>query len=543
MGPDYELPVAPAWVPRSTTLPRRPIRPVSSINCQAPQPLPTYEVSSARSSPSHSLRQQPTIDTSRQVSAIYANPYRTMAQTDNKTIQHHHETLKTDSYRQKNMEELYSNYNGHIQQATPVEVGLPPRPPPPHELTHRRTLSSSPRRVPCPPQAGTSRQHLSPHRQIDRTRRQLTSSRQNTYHSTTLHRQTLSSSHNAVYDSNQFLHHNDINKKYPSDTIHLSHQVDYPQLINHQKFDARECSPKRKQQHTSPHRILRSSHQSPSRQKKDNIENERFNNDRRLVSQLSTSLDSGILPDHRSLPHDSSDDKPVSDSSEHPSQPAYNKAALQLDLVSSHMNNIIRNPPISQQSDPPLKTNKIFSDINNISKRSDGDTISKNLGYTDTNKCEKKLYVSNVPSNIQNTKQSKNSKLSIKHIISPTMKKALRSKQITLKKSEVKNPPPSLKHNGEKLERVHDDRVASPVSPSKGGIIPITTKDAPTECSSVRTYPSLSELNFCSLAAQKILHGVSVNSIDTLLEVNLAAGEGPKLKIAEPVTNTDFGYL
>ncbi|KAA0196742.1 hypothetical protein HAZT_HAZT003872 [Hyalella azteca] len=58
---------------------------------------------------------------------------------------------------------------------------------------------------------------------------------------------------------------------------------------------------------------------------------------------------------------------------------------------------------------------------------------------------------------------------------------------------------------------------------------------------SVRTYPSLSELNFSSLAAQKILRGVSINSIDTLLEVNIAAGEVAKPQ--EPVTNTDFGYL
>lgn len=60
---------------------------------------------------------------------------------------------------------------------------------------------------------------------------------------------------------------------------------------------------------------------------------------------------------------------------------------------------------------------------------------------------------------------------------------------------------------------------------------------------SVRTYPSLSELNFSSLTAQKILRGVSVNSIDTLLEVNLAAGDKKITNSKEPVTNTNFGYL
>ena len=42
---------------------------------------------------------------------------------------------------------------------------------------------------------------------------------------------------------------------------------------------------------------------------------------------------------------------------------------------------------------------------------------------------------------------------------------------------------------------------------------------------SLRTYPSLSSLNlnFKSLAAQRLLHGASANSIDTLVEVNMAA--------------------
>ncbi|KAK4299268.1 hypothetical protein Pmani_028443 [Petrolisthes manimaculis] len=58
---------------------------------------------------------------------------------------------------------------------------------------------------------------------------------------------------------------------------------------------------------------------------------------------------------------------------------------------------------------------------------------------------------------------------------------------------------------------------------------------------SLSTYPSLSDLNltFTSLAAQKILAGGSVNSLDTLAEVNLAA----KKRNRTPVTNTDFGFL
>ena len=65
-----------------------------------------------------------------------------------------------------------------------------------------------------------------------------------------------------------------------------------------------------------------------------------------------------------------------------------------------------------------------------------------------------------------------------------------------------------------------------------------------TDTNSVRTYPSLSELNFSSLAAQKIMHGESINSIDTLVEVNRAATvkESPKEK-KTPVTSVNFGYL
>ncbi|XP_037088278.1 uncharacterized protein LOC119108797 [Pollicipes pollicipes] len=69
-------------------------------------------------------------------------------------------------------------------------------------------------------------------------------------------------------------------------------------------------------------------------------------------------------------------------------------------------------------------------------------------------------------------------------------------------------------------------RLPAPCShPSKGpsesgGRRPGSPGDA-----SLRTYPSLSSLNlnFQSLAAQRLVHGASVNSIDTLVEVNMAA--------------------
>ncbi|KAJ8977547.1 hypothetical protein NQ317_012926 [Molorchus minor] len=56
-------------------------------------------------------------------------------------------------------------------------------------------------------------------------------------------------------------------------------------------------------------------------------------------------------------------------------------------------------------------------------------------------------------------------------------------------------------------------------------------------------FPSLSDLsfNFTSLAAQKILKGVSINSVDTLVELNMAAN-GEKQNNCD-VVHTDFGLF
>lgn len=56
------------------------------------------------------------------------------------------------------------------------------------------------------------------------------------------------------------------------------------------------------------------------------------------------------------------------------------------------------------------------------------------------------------------------------------------------------------------------------------------------------TFPSLSDLSlhFTSLAAQNILKGVSINSIDTLVEVNMAA---EKQNNREMTKHTDFGMV
>ncbi|XP_066584719.1 serine-rich adhesin for platelets isoform X2 [Prorops nasuta] len=57
------------------------------------------------------------------------------------------------------------------------------------------------------------------------------------------------------------------------------------------------------------------------------------------------------------------------------------------------------------------------------------------------------------------------------------------------------------------------------------------------------SYPSLSDmqLQFTSLAAQKILKGCPINSVDTLVEVNMAAAEKPNN--CDVTVHTDFGLV
>ncbi|KAK0072058.1 hypothetical protein PV326_000501 [Microctonus aethiopoides] len=61
--------------------------------------------------------------------------------------------------------------------------------------------------------------------------------------------------------------------------------------------------------------------------------------------------------------------------------------------------------------------------------------------------------------------------------------------------------------------------------------------------SELYSYPSLSDMQvqFTSLAAQKILKGCPINSVDTLVEVNMAAADKPNNR--EVTVHTDFGLV
>ncbi|CAG9853936.1 unnamed protein product [Phyllotreta striolata] len=68
-----------------------------------------------------------------------------------------------------------------------------------------------------------------------------------------------------------------------------------------------------------------------------------------------------------------------------------------------------------------------------------------------------------------------------------------------------------------------------------------------TRENSNQQFPSLSDLsfNFTSLAAQKILKGVSINSVDTLVELNMAANleKQNNCDVGVGVVHTDFGLV
>ncbi|XP_055688578.1 uncharacterized protein LOC129793055 isoform X2 [Lutzomyia longipalpis] len=70
---------------------------------------------------------------------------------------------------------------------------------------------------------------------------------------------------------------------------------------------------------------------------------------------------------------------------------------------------------------------------------------------------------------------------------------------------------------------------------------PVPEKDS----GDLYNFPSLTDLsfNFTSLAAQKILQGVSINSIDTLVELNMANGQDKSKPSHIPSLCTDYGMI
>ncbi|KYM78447.1 Storkhead-box protein 1 [Atta colombica] len=114
------------------------------------------------------------------------------------------------------------------------------------------------------------------------------------------------------------------------------------------------------------------------------------------------------------------------------------------------------------------------------------------------------------------------------------------------KNNIVSNPPsPTKSYDGfggsfndvyiENLETVKQQRAPQGSEPNLEKTV--------SRGSDLHSYPSLSDMQvqFTSLAAQKILKGCPINSVDTLVEVNMAAADKPNN--CDVTVHTDFGLV
>ncbi|XP_068233002.1 uncharacterized protein ko [Palaemon carinicauda] len=230
----------------------------------------------------------------------------------------------------------------------------------------------------------------------------------------------------------------------------------------------------------------------------------------------------------------------------------YSRSSLQLDLTTLHMNN---SKKITSSPHRPegLKNNMLHDSkgMNDISKGSSHDVNNRNLGYREIDKCHKQPCSQTLDEahqvteptpkvlTVPESEEQQQNQVS-KEESSKSKVKTQRSPKKKLVASLPKGPNIIVEDENEVLPKAMDKSSPDDSNVNAKKVSP----DA--EVASITTYPSLSELNlnFSSLAAQKILHGVSHNSIDTLVEVNLAA-EKRKINVKRPeaVTNTDFGFL
>ena len=115
------------------------------------------------------------------------------------------------------------------------------------------------------------------------------------------------------------------------------------------------------------------------------------------------------------------------------------------------------------------------------------------------------------------------------------------SPQVQQRNTQKQNQPLNLASTSTSSNDLRTDVLLRSASQSQ-------LKNPDTEGSSVApSYPSLSDLSiadlssFKSLTAQKLMAGLSFNSIDTLLEVNAAAEARSKLN--ESTETVDFGII
>ncbi|XP_045594906.2 serine/arginine repetitive matrix protein 5 isoform X1 [Procambarus clarkii] len=217
----------------------------------------------------------------------------------------------------------------------------------------------------------------------------------------------------------------------------------------------------------------------------------------------------------------------------------YDRSSLQLDLA-TNMNNS-RKVVSSPQRPEGLKNNMLHNDsgLTDISKGPCQDLTSRNLGYQEVDKCHKQM----CSQTLDQVQQQTVTHTQHQQVTSYSKQQCLCSpkKKVSPGADAQNEANIVVSDNKQKMSKDENDR-------SPGCVVRDENKvggSPDTEGMSLSTYPSLSELNlnFSSLAAQKILCGTSINSIDTLVEVNLAAEKHNINNKPDSVTNTDFGFL
>ena len=242
------------------------------------------------------------------------------------------------------------------------------------------------------------------------------------------------------------------------------------------------------------------------------------------------SVDSGIQQDRAG----SCDASSSSGGLEGENNVAYDKSSLQLNLVPTY------NKDAKQNLRNSVGTTKSKPDVKDKLEQSKVTEQLKSSNFVRSSKI----------SNQSNNKSRVNpSKLPI----SPVKKKITKNKENKFKYDKVyynkssdipksSSTPCSPTNNGlnttETCAKNHSQKA--PVCPETISLEgeKMSPPSTTAETASVRTYPSLSELNFSSIAAQKILFGQSNNSIDTLLEITMSAAANNT-----DVTNTHLGFL
>jgi len=218
--------------------------------------------------------------------------------------------------------------------------------------------------------------------------------------------------------------------------------------------------------------------------------------------------------------------------------------------------------PSSLYAPKEQKANHILSESDKENKPKIDEEISNKLKLTNrlnnsqahlmdgsTNNIDKNALVHEAATSLSITKNTNDAMNNSRKLSLSLSKDALSYRNLLhpdLKNNITSNPPsPTKSYDGfggsfndvyiENLETIKQQRAPQGSEPNLEKTI--------SRGSDLHSYPSLSDMQvqFTSLAAQKILKGCPINSVDTLVEVNMAAADKPNNY--DVTVHTDFGLV